>query len=460
MEEEARALVPRLEGHRVWMVNSAESGGGVAEMLPRVVCTLRELGVTCEWGVMATKDPAFFELTKRLHNLIHGISQREPTAEDRELYEATSREVARAMAEHLRPGDILAIHDPQPAAVGAFLTEDKGLPAIWRCHIGTPERNAITDAAWSFLQPYLQKYRRSLFSSTEYIPRLLSGRADLLQPGIDPLSHKNRELNTHRVAGILVNSQLAAAHAPVLTPAFNAPALRLGADGDWRPASADDELGLMYRPLVTQVSRWDRLKGFAPLMDAFVRLKQTQEVPGETPRERRRRAIMRLVLAGPDPESVADDPEGQEVLREIMDQYLALPASVQSDVAIITLPMASRKENALMVNAIQRCSSVVVQNSIREGFGLTATEAMWKAVPVVTSSASGLRQQVRDGLDGRRVEDPTDVDTLARVLSEVLADAHGRHQMGLQAQRRTEEEFLIFNQVSNWLKALVQVVGG
>jgi len=158
-------------------------------------------------------------------------------------------------------------------------------------------------------------------------------------------------------------------------------------------------------PLVVQVSRWDRLKGFGPLLDAFARLKHGIAPADVAPRQRRRLSHVRLVLAGPEPAAVADDPEAVCVLDELIDAYRRLPHWLQEDVAIVSLPMASRAENALMVNALQRCASIVVQNSLREGFGLTVTEAMWKQRGVLGSRACGIRAQIRDGIDGRLVTD-------------------------------------------------------
>jgi trehalose synthase len=131
--------------------------------------------------------------------------------------------------------------------------------------------------------------------------------------------------------------------------------------------------------------------------------------------------------------------------------YTLLPPPVQQDIALLLLPMHSSQQNALMVNALQRASTVVVQNSLREGFGLTITEAMWKRVPVLSNSrACGPRHQVRDDLDGRLVRDPENESELQLVLSEMLADARGRERWGRAAQRRVHDNFLIFNQLRSW----------
>lgn len=164
--------------------------------------------------------------------------------------------------------------------------------------------------------------------------------------------------------------------------------------------------------------------------------------------------LVRLVLAGPDPASISDDPEGKEVLEELCATYRELPPELQRDVVILSLPMDSAKENALMVNAIQRCSSVVAQNSLREGFGLTATEAMWKHVPVLGTHAGGLRTQIRDQVDGVLVNNPEDREEVAAALGAMLGDHAFRDKLGRSAQRRVYQEFLVFTQIRHILEVL------
>jgi len=334
-----------------------------------------------------------------------------------------------------------------------LLKERLGVRTIWRCHIGLSERTPVTAAVWRFMRPFLESYDHAVFTTRGYVPAFLADRTSIIRPAIDTLSEKNRELRPHRLVGTLCHAALAAAEIPPLTEPFEAPACRLGRDGDWSPACDDEDLGLLARPVVTQISRWDRLKGFEPLLEAFVRLKRDGDAHPDAV-HRRRIKLARLVLAGPDPSSVTDDPEGRGVLDALAAAYRRLDRSLQPDVAVIALPMGSRRENALMVNALQRCSTVVVQNSIREGFGLTATEAMWKGLPVVVSSADGLREQVTDGREGRVVADPTDTASLAQVLDEILCDRAGRDELGRRAQRRVATEFVVLAQIAAWLRAL------
>jgi trehalose synthase len=216
----------------------------------------------------------------------------------------------------------------------------------------------------------------------------------------------------------------------VVPHAFPEQATRLRPDGTFGPMDGETDIGIPFRPIVTQISRWDRLKGFEPLLEAFARLKESIASRPVSDRHRRRLGKMRLVLAGPDPAAVADDPEAQSVLADLIHTYRGLPHWLQEDVALISLPMGLRHENALMVNALQRCSSVVVQNSIREGFGLTVTEAMWK-------------------------QDPAQI---ADLLDSTLDDLPGRAHFGRSAQRRVHDEFLVFTQARRWLEVLADHV--
>lgn len=454
----AAQCVPRLRRRVVWMVNSTAQGGGVAELLPGQISLLRELGVDVRWAVLESGDADFFALTKRLHNLIHGARDAHPTAADRELYEAVNEENARALAKQIKPGDILVVHDPQPAALGGIIKRAHGnaIRAIWRSHIGLEHRTPETGAAWEFLKPYLEAYDHTVFSLTGYVPTFLATRTTIIHPTIDPLSHKNRELSLHKMVGIMCDAALAVPHWPVLDPPFEQGARRLQADGTFAAATQPDDIGLMARPILTQVSRWDRLKGFAPLIEAFAILKTSGSLGRlRDSRHGRRIRNVRLVLAGPDPSAIQDDPEGLAVLADLTARFLALPNDVQSDAALVTLPMASRKQNALMVNVLQRASDVVIQNSIQEGFGLTVAEAMWKRAPVLGSGrASGVRLQIRDGVDGRLVDDPEDAPAIAALLFDMLSDSDRLDLWGRHAQRRVHEEFLVLGELVRWLRLL------
>jgi trehalose synthase len=456
LRAEAAAVVPSLEGRTIWMVNSTAKGGGVAEMLPRMVSLLRELGASVEWVTITPQNPEFFALTKKLHNLIHGSGVPELTEAERRLYDDVSEAMAEELAPRLSNDDILVVHDPQPAGMGALLEQRRpGLVTIWRCHIGLDERTPQTKAAWRFLKPYVTQYDHAVFSAPEYIPPYLTSMSTVIAPAIDPLSDKNRPLTAHQLTGILCNSGLMEASHPLVYPDFEHRAMRVQPDGSFAPATAGEDPGLLFRPTVTQISRWDRLKGWKPLLDGFAKLKRRRaELEGLDARQRRRLDLVRLVLAGPEPSSIQDDPEARDVLEELIAAYARLEPEIQADVAMLSLPMTSLRQNALMVNALQQTATIVVQNSLREGFGLTATEAMWKRVPLLGSSACGLRQQVRDGVDGRLNPNPEDPDAIADVLVEMLGDPACRDAWARRGQRRVHDQFLVFAQLRSWLELL------
>ncbi len=459
LRTETTHILPQLKGRTIWMVNSTDKGGGVAEMLPRMVSIFRELGIGMNWVVIDSDKEEFFAFTKRLHNMIHGTGRPGISEAEKSVYEAVNRANADALKGRIAPNDILIVHDPQPMAMGAYLQQELGILTIWRCHIGTDVENDATASVWQFLKAYSGGYTCGVFSAPEYIPPFFAGHSHIIHPAIDPLSHKNRPLTPRRLMGILCNAQIEKAEHPVVTLPFPQPALRLRSDGQFQVANQTDSFGLLYRPIVTQISRWDRLKGFLPLIQGFVRLKQQYRSFNHEPKEieHRRFEIMKLVLAGPDPTSIQDDPEGKEVLEELKSCYCSLDAKMQESIALLALPMASLKFNALMVNALQRCSTIVFQNSIQEGFGLTVTEAMWKGVAIIGTNCVGIRQQIRDGIDGRLLDDPQNIDQIAHLLYQVLNDAHGRMVFGENARRHAYNEFLVFTQIRRWLRLMAEV---
>ena len=463
LKAEAARLVPRLAGRTVWFVSSTATGGGVAEMLPPIVGLLRQLGVGTEWVVIGSREPGFFSLTKRLHNLIHGVGDPGLGLDDRALFERVIRENSESLRPLCRPGDILVVHDPQPLPLAGFLRPLIPLVTVWRCHIGLDESNPATRGAWDFLSPYLAEYDHAVFTAAEYIPERLAGRATVIPPGIDPLAPKNRELSVQETVEILCRAALIPCPGPTVGPPYHALARRLLPDGTFVPVNVSESLGLLTRPIVTQLSRWDRLKGFLPLMRAFAGLKQSGSGAASRgdPLQQRRLDLVRLVLAGPDPSGVSDDPEAAAVLDELRAAYAELPPAVQDDIALVVLPMHSVEQNALMVNALQRASTIVVQNSLREGFGLTIAEAMWKRVPVLSNSrACGPRQQVRDGVDGRLIRDPEDEAELGQAIDEMLAAPETLRRMGRAAQRRVNDAFLMLGQLRSWGQLLGGSVGG
>lgn len=203
LTELGRRSAHRLGNSRVWMLSSTERGGGVAEMMPRILGLLDDLGVDARWLVLEPVEPAFFELTKQLHNMIHGLPGPEDLARARALYERVSEAASHSLRGHLLAGDVLVVHDPQPLGAACFLPREQRPHLIWRCHIGVSDFNEHTRAAWEFLAPYLHGYDRLIFSLETYIPDAFFSRAGVIHPGIDPLSHKNRDLRPRKLASIL-----------------------------------------------------------------------------------------------------------------------------------------------------------------------------------------------------------------------------------------------------------------
>jgi trehalose synthase len=374
------------------------------------------------------------------------------TQEEIYIYEKENRNNALEFLKLVQPDDIVVIHDPQPLPIANQLKDKINLHFIWRCHIGLDKHTENTRKAWKFLQTYIAPYQTSIFSATEYIPSFLTGKSIVIHPAIDPLDHKNRDLSVAKLVGILCNSNLITEIHPVLTPPFTDPVRKLQSDGTFKSPLLPNEIGILFKPLIVQISRWDRLKGFLPLMKGFIELKMNKNIYKGSDRHFRRLELLNLILAGPDPDFVKDDPEGRETLMELIQYYKSISSEIQKDIAILKLPMSSRKYNELIVNALQRTASVVVQNSINEGFGLTVTEALWKTKNVIGTSACGIRQQIRDNIDGTLIGDPEDPKEIAFKLNNSLKNEKEGEVRGYNAQKRVIEHFLIFTQLRKWLR--------
>lgn len=449
-----REVAELLGPHHVWMLNSTASGGGVAEMLPRKCSLLGELGVDVRWIVLEPDDPHFFRLTKILHNMLHGMPGQIDGKGGPELYQQVSCEAA-ARLRFLDPHDVLVVHDPQPLGVAMNLRPDLRPRLVWRCHVGVPEGNEFSDAAWEFLMPFVEPYERTIFSAASYVPDGLVPRSAVIAPGIDPLSHKNRELRPYKLNGVLRAAMLVDGPQPPRWARFEAPVLRWS-NGEWVAKPIPD---FLHVPLVLQVSRFDRLKGFQHLVPAFRNLlvswrDRARHIRADLDRVESELGAVQLVLAGPDPEGVADDPEAGELLEELCAQVDELPEAIHHRVHVLRLPMVNAKENALIVNALQRVAMVVVQNSLREGFGLTVAEALWKGTPVVAANVGGLSMQVRHGSDGLLVFDPTNHDEIAVTLLQALTMAKEVEAMARTGRGRVRGHFLVLTQLCAWLREL------
>jgi trehalose synthase len=330
--------------------------------------------------------------------------------------------------------DIVLLHDPQTAGLAGALRET-GATVIWRCHVGRDQPNDRTRAAWEFLRPYLQHAQALVFSRRDYAPEWVEDeRLVVIPPSIDPFAVKNMPLAPEVVTAVLKRVGLLAdgeGQAPVDF------VRRDGSTGTVRSREGSDRVVVdgapppVGVPLVVQVSRWDHLKDMAGVMEGFAAALADDDLAGA-----------HLMLAGPEAAGVSDDPEAAEVLGECREEWRHLPDRVRGRVHLAAIPMADSDENAVVVNALQRHAAVVVQKSLVEGFGLTVTEAMWKARPVVASRVGGIQDQITDGRDGLLVDDPFDIDEFGGLLRRVLGDPELAARLGTAARARVLEEFL------------------
>jgi trehalose synthase len=383
--DELRVLAGKLKGKTVKMVNSTAVGGGVAEMLNQLVPLLNELEVNTSWEVITgAKD--FFEVTKAFHNSLQG-SDYKLTQAASEIYLAYNEENRQRMQ---FTEDVVVIHDPQPAALIKG-RQDLSRRWVWRCHIDLSNPNPDV---WNFLRPFIEHYDATIFSSQSFT-RQLPIPQYLFYPFIDPLSQKNKDLDDSFIQQVC------------------------------------DEFGVdRSRPIVTQVSRFDRLKDPVGVVQAF--------------KQARRYVDCQLVLAGG---GASDDPEGAAVLKEVKEA-----AGDDPDIIILDLPPWS----ALEINALQRASTVIVQKSIKEGFGLTVTEALWKAKPTIASAVGGIPNQIIDQLTGVLVHS---VEGCAHQIRYLLTHPDFAKQLGENGRNHVKENFLVTTGVQRGLVLLRILLG-
>ena len=429
-----------LAGRTVWMVNSTALGGGVAQLLRTLLPYWNGAGIDVRWMVLRGSGE-FFEVTKRFHNHLQGqpgdgdvLGIEELTTLDRaSLYHA------RALAPLLTPGDVVVLNDPQTAAMSVPL-ERAGATVIWSCHIGIDHDNEYSRNAWRCLRPRLTGVRRFVFSRYTSLPEWLGGaETSILTPGIDPGSTKNLPMPDGAARAILQHLGLAAG-VPAAPPDYRR------ADGSTatlagRPTVLDSDGAPDWSrdPVVVSLARWDRIKDPLGVLDGFL-----ERVLAAT--------SAHLLLAGPDPGQVADDPEAEAVLAVVRERWQRLPSRARARVHVACLPLTSPEENAAMVNAIQRLAAVVVKKSLQEGFGLGVTEAMWKARPVVASAVGGHLEQVQHRHSGLLVADPADVGAFGDAIVELLQEPPLAARLGQAARERVRALFLNDRHFVRWVE--------
>src|SRR5215471_6653948 len=381
--EELRALAKPLRGRRIEMINSTAVGGGVAEILNRFVPLAEELDLGIRWEVIKGAEE-FFDVTKSFHNALHGAPYH-PKAKNFEIFLAYNE---RNRANLPLDAEFVVIHDPQPAAL--IEARRPGLNHwVWRCHIDLSHPNL---AVWEFLEKFVSRYDAAMFSSPEF-SRQLPIPQYLFYPAIDPLSEKNCPLEPDFIEETLRRYQI-------------------------------DPL----RPILTQISRFDRLKDPVGVIRAYRIVKRYFDC--------------QLVLAGG---SASDDPEGALVLKEVLRE-----AGHDPDIKILELPAWAPLE----VNALQRASTIVVQKSLREGFGLTVSEALWKKKPVVASAVGGIPAQIihkHTGLLAHSVEGT------AYQIRFLLSHPEIAAKLGENGHQHVKENFLITQKLKRYLSLLLML---
>jgi trehalose synthase len=378
-----RNLAARLEGRKIVHVNSTKTGGGVAEILGWMIPLMKELGLDVRWEVISG-PPDFYRVTKTLHNGLQGL----PVSfrpRDFELH----HEVDKQNAEKLNlAADVVIVHDPQPIFLPEYTPKDQVKRWIWRCHVDASRPNRVV---WKHLAGAIARYQATIFSMAAFT-RPLPCPMFLIPPSIDPLSDKNCPISEAERLETLN---------------------RLGIDAD--------------RPFLLQVSRFDRFKDPLGVIEAYRMVKPYYPE-------------MQLVLAGGPAD---DDPEGAEVLREVMEA-----AGEDKDLKVLMLPPDSHR----MINALQRSAIIVLQKSLKEGFGLTVTEALWKGKPVIGGACGGITLQVHDYHTGFLVHSPAGAAYRIRYL---LRYSDKRERMGRTGFEFVREHFLLIRHLRDYLCTLL-----
>jgi len=370
-------------GLRVLHINSTFHGGGVASLLNSLVPLMNDVGVNADWNLLYG-DPALFAVTKKLHNGIQGEDV-DLTEEDMEAYLSVNRAFALySPIVH----NIVVVHDPQPLPMIRFRQREN--PWVWRCHIdlSTPNERVI-----ELLSPFVLRYDATVVSSEAFhLPRWPM-ETYVMPPAIDPFSEINRDLTRAQIDARLAEYGIAC-----------------------------------DKPLLVQVSRFDKWKDPLGVLEIFRRIKQDVDC--------------RLVLLG---NMATDDPEGPEIFLRVSKQ-----AATTEDAVLIT------RTDPQLVNALQRCAAVVLQMSKREGFGLTVSEALWKGTPVVATRVGGIPLQVEDGSTGFLVQ-PGDYDGAATRILGLLRDADLRTALGEAGREHVRDHFLIPRLLLDWLNVFKDV---
>ena len=388
--EELRLLAEPFNKAKVLHINATAAGGGVAEILRSFVPLMCDLGINAEWHVLRGADE-FYEVTKTMHNGLQGMQV--PLTPDMKKiwveYNSLNADFLSTNGNY----DFVVAHDPQAAGLLKLLRDRNGHrhigPWIWRCHI---DLTAPQPDFWEFLKPYVEVHDAAIFSKSEYFPKDLRGPQCFdIPPAIDPLSVKNHLLlDDEEVRSVLI---------------------RYGIDPD--------------RPFIFKVSRFDPWKDFCGIIDVYDLVRK--EVPE-----------VQLVLAGG---GAGDDPEAWSCYQQV-----SAYAKGKGDIHILW------GDNGIVspeLNAFHQAASVVVQKSIREGFGLVVSEALWKRCPVVASDVGGISIQIAHGESGYNVGS---LNEWVEAITFLLRNKDDAARMGNAGRELVRQRFLITRLLQDYLK--------
>ncbi len=365
----------KLKNKSVQHINSTSVGGGVAEILNKMIPLMKGLGINTKWDVVKGGEK-YFDVTKKFHNALHGKNE-DITKDDFDLFMETSRKNMEEINDY---SDIVFIHDPQPIALINKKLDNKW---IWRCHVDVSKPNPNV---WNFLMDFIPKYNAAVFSAPNFSKKNFPTRQFLITPSIDPLSDKNKELPQDVIDSVLIKHGI-----------------------------------LNDKPIITQISRFDRLKDPIGVIDAYLKVKKYIDC--------------QLILAGG---TAADDPEGIKVFEEVKEK-----AEKDKDIHILLL-----SHSDIEVNALQRATTIIIQKSIKEGFGLTVSEALWKSKPVVASNVGGIPLQITHKHSGLLCHS---IEGAAFAIKQLVNNPEYAKKLGQNGREHIKNNFLITRHLKDYL---------
>jgi trehalose synthase len=408
--QDIRIVGEKLNGKKVIHINSTKVGGGVAEILQRLIPLMKDAGIDAEWKTIEG-NTEFYKVTKKIHNALHGVI----VPINQEMFESyinTNRDNANQL--DLDDADFVIIHDPQPAALIKYFPNRKG-KWIWRCHIDLTTPDA---RIWEYLRTFVSEYDAAVFHIEQFAKRELPIKKFIIPPSIDPLSDKNRDLTDDQIETVLKNYSIED-QKPIIT--------QIGRFDTLKDPQGVVKMHQLLRSQKFFVEIYHLLKNARPLRNG---LKPNEKQSGNPEID------CQLILAGG---LAHDDPEGLQVCQDLQKSI-----GKNRDVHILCKEHFSDLE----INALQRASKIILQKSWKEGFGLTVSEALWKSKPVIGGNTGGIPQQIIDGENGFLVNT---VQEAARKTKYLLRNPEKAEEMGIKGKEHVRKNFIITKQVMNHL---------